>query len=72
MYQSHCYTHRILPPNRFERNVARMPADQTNIACRSNAVQDLGSVQLISMVNTKPKLIANSRAVKYQRIEESV
>ena len=40
------------------------PVDQTDEACRSNAVRDLGGVQSISMVTTQPKLIANGRAVK--------
>ena len=48
------------------------PADQTDKACRSNVGQDLGGVQSMFMVIIQLKLIANSRAVKYQKVEESV
>ena len=49
-----------------------MPVDQTNKASRFNVVQDLGDVQSMSIVTTQFKLIANSRAIKCQKIEESV
>ena len=49
-----------------------MPADQIDKACWSNAVWDLGGVQSMSMVTTQPKLIANGKAIKCQRVEESV
>ena len=48
------------------------PINQTNKACKSNAVQDLGGVQSMSMVITQPKLIANGRVVKCQGVKESV
>ena len=38
--------------------------DQTDKVYRSNAVQNLGGIQSMSMVTTQPKLIANGRAVK--------
>ena len=31
-----------------------MPANQTDVACRSNVGQDLGGVQSMSMVTTQP------------------
>ena len=48
------------------------PSNQTNEACRSNVGRDFGGVQSMFMVITQPKLITNSRDVKYQRIKESV
>ena len=62
--QSRYHTHGILSPNHLKTRVAMIPVDQTNKACRSNAVRDLGGVQSISMITTQPKLIANGRAVK--------
>ena len=40
-----------------------IPVDQTDEACRSNAIRDFGGVQSMSMVTTQPKLITNSKAV---------
>ena len=36
----------------FETRVAMMPADQTNVACRSNVGRNFGSVQSMSIVTT--------------------
>ena len=41
-----------------------IPTDQTNEACRSNAIQNLDGVQSISIITTQPKLIANDKAIK--------
>ena len=49
-----------------------MSADQTDKACKSNVVRNLGRTQSMSMVNTQPKLITNGRAIKCQRLEESI
>ena len=68
----HHHTHGTSPPDRLETRVAMMPADQTDKACRSNVGRDLGGVHSMSMVTTQPKLIANGRVVKCQRVEESV
>ena len=42
LLQPYHHTYRILPPDRLETRAAIIPVDQTNEACRSNVVQNLG------------------------------
>lgn len=72
MCQPYHYTYRILFLNYLETRLTIKPIDEIDEACKSNVGQELNSVYSISMVITQPKLIANSRAVKCQRVEESV
>lgn len=47
-------------------------ADQINKACRLNYSKNLDHIYFISTAITQPKLIANSRAIKCQKIEKFV
>lgn len=56
----------------FESKIAMKLANQTNKACRSNYSQKFDGVYSMSIVIIQPKLILNSRVVKYQKIKDSV
>ena len=49
-----------------------MLADQIEKAYRSYTIWDLDGVESKPIVTTQPKLIANGRAVKCQKVEESI
>lgn len=59
-------------PNCLKIRVAMKPIDQTDKEYRLNIGQNFGNIYSISMVIIQLKLIANNRAVKYQRGEEFI
>ena len=57
---SFSHNHRTSPPNHLETRVAMIFADQT---------KHVNQTPFETLVTTQPKLIANGRAVKCQRVE---
>lgn len=56
----------------FEMRVAIKPTDQTKKVCQSNYSQNCSNIYYMSLVITQPKLIANDKVVKCQKVEDSV
>ena len=49
-----------------------MPVNQIDEVCRSNIIRGLDGIYSISMVTIQPKLFANGRVIKCQKVEKSV